>query len=436
MRVKGFKVENVPFGFGAIQTHLLSDLTAILSALDEFKVVPAPPPGGRSVYEIFARAIPDTTLIDRSDTSEGQKIRSALSKRGFCARLCGPTKSGKSVLLHQILGARDPIYLSGGLIRNLQLFLSYLAVKLEGTQNLALDEPATMERVFASKRPIVIDEFHRVNAPTRRAIVKLIQAFLDEEVNIILVSWTDIEGKKIEADPGLSYRSEAVDMRHWNPSDLEPIGQRGFVKGLNTEVDPQLLKALAHQSFGSPFLMQQYCCKVAETTNVSTSRSARAKIEISEQILTQMFVGSCAQTRKNFLGWIERAGDQQVKLKTGSTTSIYGLMLLAVSRMEPIHRMGMSSLARKMRDRVDGPADFLTPTAVEAHVKAFMQRLGKNPHQHTSVDYYEGKLHIHPFFKRYLLWDFAPSKGYSYPDLTRYQDEPSDLPPATGASSP
>ena len=118
----------------------------------------------------------------------------------------------------------------------------------------------------------------------------------------------------------------------------------------------------------------------AETTNVSTSRSARAKIEISEQILTQMFVGSCAQTRKNFLGWIERAGDQQVKLKTGSTTSIYGLMLLAVSRMEPIHRMGMSSLARKMRDRVDGPADFLTPTAVEAHVKAFMQRLGKNPH--------------------------------------------------------
>ncbi len=206
LRERGFKVEEVPLGFGGIETHIISDRNAVLKALNDFKIIPAAQIakllGSRSVYEIFARAIPDTTLVDRSNSPEGHNIRSALSKRGFCARLCGPTKSGKSVLLHQILGARNPIYLSGGLIRNLQLFFGYLAVKVEGGQMLGDDEATIMERVLASKRPIVIDDFHRVNFPTRRAIVNRIQAFLDAEVNVVLVSWTDIEGEKIDSDPG------------------------------------------------------------------------------------------------------------------------------------------------------------------------------------------------------------------------------------------
>ncbi len=432
LRERGFKVEEVPLGFGSIQTHIISDRNAILKALDDFKIIPAAQiaqlSGGRSVYEIFARAIPDTTLVDRSNSPEGQKIRSALSKRGFCARLCGPTKSGKSVLLHQILGTRNPIYLSGGLIRNLQLFYGYLAVKVEGGQMLGDDEAATMERVLASKRPIVIDDFHRVNFPTRRAIVKRIQAFLDAEVNVVLVSWTDIEGEKIDSDPGLDGRSEPVEMSYWKAADITRIGRAGFVNGLNVEVDPQLLLALTHQSFQNPFLMQQYCCKVAELHGILERRSSPIKVSMTEDALRQMFKESCIQTRKHFLSCIERRGDQMVTLSTGATTSIYGLILLAVSNMEPIHKMGMDTLARKMRERVQGSTQALTPIAVESAVKAFMQRLEKNEHQHTAVDYYGGKLHIHPFFKRYLLWDFGPSKGYAHPDLTRYQDEPSDQP--------
>ena len=134
------------------------------------------------------------------------------------------------------------------------------------------------------------------------------------------------------------------------------------------------------------------------------------------------------------MSWIERRGDPMITLSTGATTSIYGLILLAVSNMQPIHKMGMNALARRMRERAQGSTQGLTPSAAELAVKAFMQRLEKNDHQHTAVDYYGGKLHIHPFFKRYLLWDFGPSKGYAHPDLTRYQDEPSDQ-PASGAPS-
>ena len=66
---------------------------------------------------------------------------------------------------------------------------------------------------------------------------------------------------------------------------------------------------------------------------------------MSEDELEEMFQQSCVQTRKHFLNWIERQGDPVMTLNTGKTTSIYGLILLAVSNMEPIHQMGMSALA-------------------------------------------------------------------------------------------
>lgn len=425
-----FNVDDIPLGFGHIQTALISDDKALAAMLAESGVAPAPRPAPaapveRTAHDIFTVPQPGITLIDRTQTVEGQRMAEVLKLKGRCIRLCGPTRSGKTIFINQILSQRHPLYLSGGVIQEIEAFHDHLAVQLDPPMDGRPSEAQVFMRVTASGRPIVIDDYHRIPTGTRKAILARAQAYLDKGISLILVSWTDIDGARIQADSGLDGRSEPpIYMSLWRSSDIIKIGRIGFAEGLNVTLDPFTLAAITRQSFCNPSLMQQHCYKVAQVCGVLERQATRRQIGITNTQAIELFKGACAQTHKNLAAWIERGTDASIALKTGKATSVYGLILLAVMDMEPIHMMSMARLAKNMRERaVDGST--INEYNAENAVRDFIARLAHNPHRHTALDFVEleRKLHIHPFFKRYLLWDFAPSKGYGYPNLTKYKDE-------------
>jgi hypothetical protein len=420
-----FSQERIPLGLGEVQSCVVSDYATILAALRDGGVVPTAGRGAQQLtaQQIFRSAMPELTLIDRTNTPEGIKASKALAIPNQCLRLCGPTRSGKTVLINQVLGDKNFFSLSGGVIKDLASFHDYLAAQLEPPLENA-KEATVITRVLKSGRPIVIDDYHRIAAATRYALIKRLQTFLDANIPVVLVSWTDVDGQRIEADPGIGGRSDVVHMTFWKESDIARIGRVGFEKGLNVELDTDTLSAIARQSFRNPSLMQQYCYEVANACDVMERQATRRRISLPPQRLTKIFEAACVQTKRNFEGWIDRSTDEKFTLVTGSRTSMFGLILLAVAKMEPIHAMSTPRLARKMRALVDNN-EWITGPIAENAVRDFMARLEGNAHRHTAIDFADGKIHIHPFFKRYILWSFAPSMGFPPPDLTGYSDETS-----------
>jgi hypothetical protein len=417
LRKKGFSPSQIPIGFRHLQTNLASDFQSILALLQHNEVQPSPVTtttqhaASHSPKAVFMRAFPEVTLIDRSATKEAKTLIAQLASVGRLIRVCGPTRSGKTVMIRQALGDYDPIYVPGGVTHDRESFLEHLAL------SLGLEGPASEVRVFnavvRSHRPIVIDDYHRIPTSPRHAILRRAQSFLDQDISLILISWTDIDQETIERDPGLGGRSEPpITMSLWREAELKEIGRRGFEQGLNIEVDAETVSELARHSYRNPYMMQQHCCMLAEKLEISTRLPAREKRRVEQDLLKQVFIEACAQTKRNFAPMIEPPGRaRDVQLINDHWTTIEGLIALSIRRLDPIHAMTPGTMAANMKPLAKDPSWISGPN-VENAVRDFMTRLERSPHRTTALEFSNSKLHIHPFIKRYLIWDFARAKGF------------------------
>jgi hypothetical protein len=426
LRVRDFDLERIPFGFGHLQTTLSTAYPQILEALRSYVPVPdeaaKTPAGDITPASIFASAMPLETLVSRTETKEALTLLAAISGVGRCVRVCGPTKSGKTVLINEALRGRDPIYVSGRRVDDIKSFYEEIAVRIDPSHSSTATEAFVFARAAQAKRPIVIDDYHRIPFRTRKAIVNRLQSFLDENISVILVSWTDIDSDLIADDPGLDGRAPPpISISFWKNVDLEKIGQQGF-KALNLKPSAFTLSLITRHSYNNPFLMHEHCRYFAEACGIVSRPNAETSISVTAEKAAIVFNSLCATTRRNFLPLLEGRGADRFNLISGGSTTAFGLIALGVRRMQPIHAIGMQKLADNVRDLVAEPARINRHTTKEC-VDDLMSVLEKSPHKHTAIELSGNKLHIHPFFKRYLLWDFAPSKGMGYPDMTGYHDE-------------
>lgn len=429
LRTRGFDVENIPLGFRHIQALLNTSIPQLKEALERSVphalvsgTTPSTLPAEVTPQSIFSPAIPSVTLVPRKQSREGQELLKAISGVGRCVRVCGPTKSGKSVLIDEALRERNPIYVPGGLVNTIQAFFDHIAIGLDPAAVSTPSEAFIFAKASQAKRPIVIDDYHRIPLPARKAILKRMQAFLDKDISVILVSWTDIDNDLISADPGLEFRAAPpISLSFWKNTDLAKIGQSGFA-ALNVKPSAFTLSVVTQHSYSNPFLMQQHCLEVALACGIKRRAEKEISISISEGQAKQIFSSLCTSTRANFLPLIEPRNADRHQLKTGQTATMNGLIALGIRRMQPIHSIGMPALAARIRELV-ADTTHMNAREIEPHVNGFMESLGKSVHKQTAIEQSSDKLHIHPFFKRYLLWDFAPSKGLGYPDLSNYHDE-------------
>lgn len=242
-------------------------------------------------------------------------IQEALKRPGMIVQVSGPSKSGKTVALQQMLHESRLIRIHGSSIHSedelwravageLQLRVERKAATTlsvergresgaEGSIELgpvsvggSVGANATVGRETSNEHSIqdslfklaieeltreslflFIDDFHTVPNSLKRFVAAQLKAAAERKVKIILAEVTHRADEPIESLQDLAGRIERVEFGAWSSDDLMSIGTKGF-ETLNLTVNEGTLVALAEEACGSPQLMQRLCLNLCQELRV------------------------------------------------------------------------------------------------------------------------------------------------------------------------
>lgn len=131
----------------------------------------------------------------------------------------------------------------------------------------AVKEALAIIRDNSRKVVIIIDDFHFVvDENTRRSIILALRPLLD--IGVVAILSTILGGRLDPAfhNTNAGGRRQKLVVTPWKVDELEKIATQGF-NALQLWVDPELIRDLAEQSFGSPQIMQLLLLNLARKVN-------------------------------------------------------------------------------------------------------------------------------------------------------------------------
>lgn len=335
--------------------------------------------------EIFTPAgVPTVTYIDRGSRQLEDRLRNSLKTKGMITSLSGPSKSGKTVLIHKVIRAEELITVSGGAIKSAdQLWdrvLNWMeapsssAVSSSNTYGLGVGGEATAstslvfakgeakgsidvnyehgrnrERVYSrtgidqvvkeianSDFVVFIDDFHYMPKAVQGDVARQIKEAAEKGVTICTASVPHRSDDVVRGNTELRGRVQAVDFSYWTDEEVAEIGRKGF-DALNVEMHPVQIADLAAECFGSPQLMQQVCLQACFYLGFDDALHIRQKVAFTSDIRRTIFERT--STTADFSSLLDglHAGPKQrgttrnqFQFIDGSSGDVYRCILLAL----------------------------------------------------------------------------------------------------------
>jgi hypothetical protein len=260
------------------------------------------------VDQVFvAGGLPTVTYVDRASLGLERKIARALALPHNFVTITGASKSGKTTLLHSVVGDRPFVGVDGGQVKDVRtLWLTIadrlsqptsvthttevtdatqrsskigmtakiptiLDLKIGGEQGRASEEKASIssERIinlqnscgdFLIKNNVVlvIDDFHHIGGGGQTEIVRNLKNLVFKGLKVIFLSVSYKPYEAIQAESDLAGRVVHVDVPEWSETHLTEIATKGFAV-LNVDFPASLTERFATEANGSPQLMQRFC---------------------------------------------------------------------------------------------------------------------------------------------------------------------------------
>jgi hypothetical protein len=315
----------------------------------------------------------------------------------------GPTKSGKSVLITQLV--QDPVSIDGQDLSSLSAMWQVIGYALnveldaEGESRHAFtttaegkakalifeggggvqstsEESATSQRVIAissavrsalltSNRVVVIEDFHFVSREVQGAVIRALKQLVFKGLIVIVTAISHRRHDAAAAVDDMGGRLATVEIPVWNASELKAIAADGF-SALNVfDAGGFLGEKLAAASFGSPQIMQRLCRALVRDVN---GVAARPEIGIdlsAPQDWDDFFRGQVSQDsvrwfRKLLKGPLVK-GQSRTKwsLREGGTLDTYGVLLAALVASDPTLEVTTESLRAQISALLTGDSPSL-----------------------------------------------------------------------------
>jgi hypothetical protein len=289
-----------------------------------------------SVHDVFVpNGVPTYTYVDRSDLKLERRLRDALEVARMVVSISGPSKSGKSVLIHKVIEEDLLINLTGASIHSaediwdqaLRWMGEFLTrsttntstneIKVGGkvgggagipllakasaeanisgghqTQNSTKEDYSigsmsdVIREIAESEYIIFIDDFHYIPRDAQAEVGKQIKAIVEHGVRICAASIPHRSDDVVRSNPELSGRIIAINIARWSVEDLKIIVQRGFPE-LNVDLAPSVVDRLAREAFGTPQLMQSLCLNLCLELNVREPLPEHCRVEVTEEQIIQ-----------------------------------------------------------------------------------------------------------------------------------------------------
>lgn len=299
----------------------------------------------------------------------------------------GPTKSGKTVLVNKVFPRLENLWIDGGSIDIEDRFWEQIVSELGGYTEEQLsngeDTQFTIEGAFQTegnilfakagasmagtagntektlhlqrrslsnktkaisllaetKIPLIIDDFHYIPKSEQKKIVRALKAPIMYGVPVICIAIPNRKFDVIDVERELTGRMDSVEMPTWDLTELSLIAKSGF-SALNVSVDNQLINHLAYESFGSPFLMQDFCRSICQKCKIEYRQKRQVPLNITDDAVNDIFSNIANSSGRSMFDKLKRGPrtrtDRKPRhMKNGDVLDIYGVVMEALKHLRP-----------------------------------------------------------------------------------------------------
>jgi hypothetical protein len=344
----------------------------------------------RAVEVFTPNDVPTFTYVERANHKFETRLREAFDIPKMIISLSGPSKSGKTVLVHKVLEKDNLIPVSGASIKSAEdlwarvlswmdspvgqsekkvssvnaeiggkaggtIAIPYLAEgKAEGEGKVGGEQRWESEAIYArtglpqvireiggSSFTVFVDDFHYIRKEVQEAIGKQIKEAAESGVRICTASVPHRADDVVRSNPELRGRVTAIDVDRWKDDEVEQIAYHGF-RELNVDIAPPILNRLTAEAFGSPQLMQAICLNFCFENKISETLPEHRRIDID--FVTLQNVLERTSTLTDFSSMLSVLHDgpklrgterKEFNFIDGSKGDVYRCVLLAIKADPP-----------------------------------------------------------------------------------------------------
>lgn len=255
---------------------------------------------------------PSVTYNPRDERHLESEVRRFLDQGpGKALSISGPTKSGKTVLVHRLLPEDEAIWMHGSDLESVDLFWGKIVdwlglydlvevtmqtggttgtnlggtVGFKGIASIDYHESGQQTQAQGSRVsrkqalntvareglkelavPVVIDDFHYVARDAQQPIARAIKTVIPL-CSVVLIAVPHEAFSAVRNEPDMGGRISHLGIELWSVEELRYIAERGF-EALNIVDQHGIGHRLAQHSYGAPFLMQELCFDYANSIGV------------------------------------------------------------------------------------------------------------------------------------------------------------------------
>lgn len=295
--------------------------------------------------EVFVPgSYPVHTYIERAAEQLEQALSDALATPGQVVSLCGPSKSGKTVLVEKVVGREHLISVSGtGLqspediwdraldwmdvpetVSRARSTGGSIGTEAEGTVSgglpfvgrvegtIAGSSELTHERTRQEVRArrglqqvadeiansdyvLLVDDFHYMPRAVQIETAKAIKEAVRLGVRTCTAAVRHRGDDVVRANPELRGRVRSIDLDYWSATDLGCIASDGFA-ALNATVNQCAIQQFVDEAAGSPQLMQLICLQACFVLGLRERSLLPVDTTVDEAQLAAIFEQTSAST--------------------------------------------------------------------------------------------------------------------------------------------
>ena len=335
---------------------------------------------------------PTVTYVIRSGRSLEVDLREHFDTKNTVVSISGPSKTGKTVLLRNVLDMEYVISLSGSSIDAVTDFYDQIFNWIEipvdeedsqstttelagrasgggeigiplvakGKANAELEAGRSWSRTKKSRLPnnpfqriikeignsdftIFVDDFHYISENIQVELAKIVKGLAENGVRICTASVPHRSEDVVRANPELRGRLAGVDITEWDEEDLIQIANQGF-RELNVKIADETIRRLSKYAHGSPQLMQLLCLNLCRSIGIKQSQDSMVEIDVSQERLaealevTSTFANSGKITQMLHSGpKVKGQPRMQYQFTDGTRGDVYRAILLGITA-DPVQK--------------------------------------------------------------------------------------------------
>jgi hypothetical protein len=333
-----------------------------------------------------AGGFPRHTYNPRLELDLEARVRQVTENICKLVVVTGHTKSGKTVLVRSVLPREEAVWVDGGAVGAEEDFWTSIVDQLNLFQSTSVGEDqvsgdevtakvgagvslpgfraeagaasahstsetsstsqtqALSSRVVALKGltsaglALVVDDFHYLPRALQGDIVRALKPLVFDGLPVVIIAIPHRRYDALKVEKEMTGRILPVDIPSWNEGELSYIPATGFAL-LNGQLSETMTRVLAQESIGSPHLMQEFCRAICRTHGIVDSFGG-ASADLDDARIHAVFAETAETIGRPIFEKLARGPRQRAdriprRLKNGTDTDIYGLVLHALAHIRP-----------------------------------------------------------------------------------------------------